>query len=369
VQSLSPLPPHPTQVLELDISDDFSELCALHGYKDLLRWGLENLVSFSWDAYTCSNAAKNGNLELLKWARAQGCPWNGTTLLHACAEGHLEVVQWALDNHCDCDFATALHVMAKHGHFHVLDYFYEKKFWTVKDVEDIFFWGIFGGQTKMYAYLRGKVDSEYLHPAWEIIETDISTFRNYTGDFPRGFFPVVCLSGRLDILEDAENRKLDRTEVHSFSLFQNAVIGGRLDVIKWLVERDSSFNAENIWEIGGKPALFGLLEVLKYAVDEFACDWPKEVTCLCAALSGQLEVLTWAVARGLPVDHKNILWCAAMNVMQLSVSVFEDKLKVLRWAKKEGFPFFQDLAELVGLAWDLPDLKMYRWLLRQGGKV
>ena len=29
--------------------------------------------------YTCQNAAENGHLEVLKWARENGCPWNELT--------------------------------------------------------------------------------------------------------------------------------------------------------------------------------------------------------------------------------------------------------------------------------------------------
>jgi hypothetical protein len=28
-----------------------------------------------WDAWTCAYAAKGGHLEVLKWARENGCPW------------------------------------------------------------------------------------------------------------------------------------------------------------------------------------------------------------------------------------------------------------------------------------------------------
>ena len=36
-----------------------------------------------WDDYTCSNAALNGHLEILKWAHENGCPWNEYTCSNA----------------------------------------------------------------------------------------------------------------------------------------------------------------------------------------------------------------------------------------------------------------------------------------------
>ena len=41
--------------------------------------------------YVCNIAAENGWLDLLKWARKNGCDWNVLTCEHAAENGHLEV--------------------------------------------------------------------------------------------------------------------------------------------------------------------------------------------------------------------------------------------------------------------------------------
>ncbi|CAB9518412.1 ankyrin repeat protein [Seminavis robusta] len=61
-----------------------------------------------WDERTCSAAAEEGNLELLKWARAQGCPWNDTTCKSAAGHGRLELLKWARENGCPWDEDTCL---------------------------------------------------------------------------------------------------------------------------------------------------------------------------------------------------------------------------------------------------------------------
>ena len=48
----------------------------------------------------CKCAAKNGHLEVLKWARAKGYPWDEQTCAEAAKNGHLEVLQWARANGC-----------------------------------------------------------------------------------------------------------------------------------------------------------------------------------------------------------------------------------------------------------------------------
>ena len=40
----------------------------------------------------------NGHLEVLQWARANGCAWSVDTCMFAAAGGHLEVLQWARAN-------------------------------------------------------------------------------------------------------------------------------------------------------------------------------------------------------------------------------------------------------------------------------
>jgi len=47
-----------------------------------------------------ANAAGGGHLEVLKWARANGCPWNGWVVLEAKAHCHPHVLSWALANGC-----------------------------------------------------------------------------------------------------------------------------------------------------------------------------------------------------------------------------------------------------------------------------
>jgi len=42
-------------------------------------------------------------LEVLKWARHNGCPWDSSTLASAIRENNLEILHWAFYNGCPCD--------------------------------------------------------------------------------------------------------------------------------------------------------------------------------------------------------------------------------------------------------------------------
>ena len=45
-------------------------------------------------------AAGSGNLELIQWLRAEGCPWDEWTCSNAVHYGHVEVLRWARENGC-----------------------------------------------------------------------------------------------------------------------------------------------------------------------------------------------------------------------------------------------------------------------------
>jgi uncharacterized protein YabN with tetrapyrrole methylase and pyrophosphatase domain len=68
------------------------------------------------DSLTCAFAAENGHLEVLKWARENGCPWNKDTCMNATREGHLEVLKWARENGCPWDELTLCDAASK-GYF------------------------------------------------------------------------------------------------------------------------------------------------------------------------------------------------------------------------------------------------------------
>ena len=67
----------------------------------------------------CMKAARDGRLEVFKWARARGCQWDYWTCAQAAGGGNLEVLQWARENGCEWDWNTCARA-AEGGHLVVL---------------------------------------------------------------------------------------------------------------------------------------------------------------------------------------------------------------------------------------------------------
>src|SRR5580658_9215216 len=76
--------------------EKFINIVAKLGYLNIIQWAREN--GCDWDSSTCSDAARGDHLEVLKWARGNGCDWNSLTCSYAAQGGYLEVLKWAREN-------------------------------------------------------------------------------------------------------------------------------------------------------------------------------------------------------------------------------------------------------------------------------
>ena len=60
---------------------------------------------------TCAAAAGAGRLDVLRWARKNGCPWDEETCAAAARGGHLRVLQWAREKGCSWDEEACLNIL------------------------------------------------------------------------------------------------------------------------------------------------------------------------------------------------------------------------------------------------------------------
>ena len=96
----------------------------------ILKWGV--LKNLKCGYTTSSNAAMNGNLEMLKFLFRHNCPWNELLIVEAAEYGHKNIVEWCIENKkCKMDkYACA--EAAKNNHLDMLIYLREKGFpWDV----------------------------------------------------------------------------------------------------------------------------------------------------------------------------------------------------------------------------------------------
>ena len=92
---------------------------ALNGHLDCLRYAREH--GCPWNEWTCLFAVSNGHLDCLRYAHENGCPWNEVTCAHAASNGHLDCLRYARENGCCWDKRTC-EGAAKYGQLECLKY-------------------------------------------------------------------------------------------------------------------------------------------------------------------------------------------------------------------------------------------------------
>lgn len=111
--------------------NNICDVAAKNGDLDGLKYARQN--GCSWNEDTCKCAAENGDLDVLKWLRENGCPWNSLTCRSAAENGHLEVLKWACLNGCEWDVHICNHA-ANNGHLEILKWISENNYpWLKND--------------------------------------------------------------------------------------------------------------------------------------------------------------------------------------------------------------------------------------------
>jgi len=94
---------------------------------ELLKWAREE-KKCEWDEGTISWAARQGNLEMVKYCIVNKCPVDRWACTSAARNGHLEVLKYLREEaKATWDSRTASWAAAK-GHLHILEYLVERKY-------------------------------------------------------------------------------------------------------------------------------------------------------------------------------------------------------------------------------------------------
>jgi len=106
---------------------DFCVKVAFTNKLELLKWAREE-KKCKWDDRTINAAARQGNLEMVKYCVANECPIDAWACAWAAQNGHLEVLKYLREEaKATWDSLTASFA-AENGHLHILEYLVERKY-------------------------------------------------------------------------------------------------------------------------------------------------------------------------------------------------------------------------------------------------
>ena len=105
----------------------FCRLVAETNKLELLKWIREE-KKCEWDYRTICAAARQGNLEMVKYCVANKCPINEFTCAYAAKNGQLECLKYLREEaKAPWEWCTAYRA-AGNGHLHILEYLVERKY-------------------------------------------------------------------------------------------------------------------------------------------------------------------------------------------------------------------------------------------------
>jgi hypothetical protein len=123
---------YPWGTYEYEMEDEtdetyFCEKVAYTNKLELLKWAREE-KKCEWDDRTIWAAARQGNLEMVKYCVANECPIDESAYANAALEGHLEILKYLREEgKAPWDYWTA-NFATKNGHLHILEYLDERKY-------------------------------------------------------------------------------------------------------------------------------------------------------------------------------------------------------------------------------------------------
>jgi len=125
---------------------------------ELLEWAREE-KKCKWDHNTINTAAKQGNLEMVKYCVANECPIDEWACACAAINGHLEVLKYLREEaKAPWGWGTAAWA-AQNGQLHILEYLVERKYDQYS--EDACFWAAGNGHLDCLKYLHETVKAPW----------------------------------------------------------------------------------------------------------------------------------------------------------------------------------------------------------------
>jgi len=141
--------------------EEMSSISTLEVAWEHFPWGTYNdhFEEEMDETYFCMRVAQTNKLELLKWAREEKkCKWHEETIIAAARQGNLEMVKYCVANECPInEFACAR--AALNGHLEILKYLREevKAPWDLRTAS----WAALNGHLHILEYLVERKFDQY----------------------------------------------------------------------------------------------------------------------------------------------------------------------------------------------------------------
>lgn len=296
----------------------------------------------NWDPKLCAIAARHGQMEVLCWLRAQGCPvneacveaaaygghlailqalrkagcpWHEKTLELAAMGGHTQLLFWAVSEGCPGDKTKCAQLAAEHGHEHTVKQIVGE--FCLELTAELFAAAGSGGSVPLLTWLRSR---------------QCPSDKRATG--------MAAQYGHLAALQWLHKNHYP----WDVSGYYNAAWNGYPEIIAWAMKEDLPCSASAA--IGA--ATSGHLDILQLLHKSY--DFNDERICEAAAADGHREILAWARDNGYSWDAKTF-----------SAAVEHEQMQTLDWLHEHKCPWDPEVYQ-IALSKKEPSEELLSWL-------
>jgi len=365
-----------------------SGLCAPRAHENIPTSPLGSVWLAAGDV--CAVAAADGNVEFLRFARANGCPWDGNTLAAAARAASIPALRFALDARCPRTRlnAPAVDVCAEAASGGVRDgaslralrYLVEHRREPI-ETEDVVVRAAGGGDLATFRYaldatLRRLVTAAALAAAGVAAAGSgkTETLRFLRDALGVAFEAASCegaaRGGHLHALRWLREVALAPWDARATDA---AAATGAVETLRYAVaggcdvSEDAAKSATRGGHLDALMVLFFFREIdprrsetSGYADYARVWEFDREAASLCAAVNGRAEVFEWGTRSGNFAPHP-LAGAAAARLGHLDV---------LRFVKEDGRGWDELLWVAAGeRAKALGDVGVLLWLSREGVRV
>jgi len=321
----------------LSSAPPWSELCSS---ATLLEWAHER-QGMPLCTQICTEGARSGSMEVLRWADKKGCNFGGQACREAARGGHLEALEFVLeklpflsDARLDSSFCTAA---ARGGQLAVLQ-------WLTAHgcplAHTAYSAAACGGHLGVIQWLRSQWEGQGLAAVGAKADTSpgatlpqLAQPNSKAIDIPNwtsGLCYQAAANGHSAVLEWACSKGCPWDKL---GCLLQAVGRGHLETVKCIRRLCTD---ERVWkddQLCATAASAGRLPMLQF-LHEQQCAWDA-ATCTKAAAQGHLDILVWARGQGCPWDADVANYAAGRG-----------DLVMLHWARENGCRWTQTAAWL-----------------------
>ncbi len=284
-----------------DVSNitDTCALAAQNGHIDVIEFCINNGCKLNWISYLM--AAKNGQLETLKWLKKKNIgPLNTYVSSIAAYNGHYDVMKWLILNECAINNLTGGSA-AENGHLNILKLLIDNG--CVMN-EWISGRAALYGKLHILIYLK-EINFKFTmhtcnHAASNGQLETLILLKNYGCKFYDSTCLTAADNGHLEVLRWLVYGKC---EYDKDKICISAAVNGHIPIFEWLIEIKYELNLGFIF---GNAKAKGYIHIFEWLIKKFKFELDLYDICNAAITNSYIHVLEWITANGFVWEQPNI---------------------------------------------------------------